>query len=136
MSQGNHKETTPLPLPAHGESCPVRDVLDRLGDKWSVLILITLAHNPMRFNELVRAVPDISRRMLTGTLRHLERDGLVWREVTPSAPPAVRYGLTVLGASLMPPLTALIRWAEHHQPAIAVARARFQAQVPTQAPVR
>lgn len=136
MSQGNHKGTTPLPLPTHGESCPVRDVLDRLGDKWSVLILATLANDPMRFNELIRAVPDISRRMLTETLRHLERDGLVWREVTPTTPPAVRYGLTALGASLMPPLAALIRWAELHQPAIAVARTRFQAQVSTQVPVR
>jgi DNA-binding HxlR family transcriptional regulator len=136
MSQGNHKGTTPLPLPTHGESCPVRDVLDRLGDKWSVLFLITLANNSMRFNELLRAVPDISRRMLAETLRHLERDGLVWREVTSTTPPAVRYGLTALGTSLMPPLTALIAWAEHHQPAIAVARARFQAQVPTQASVR
>ncbi|NTV70017.1 MAG: helix-turn-helix transcriptional regulator [Azonexaceae bacterium] len=135
MSQGNHKETSPLPLPTHGESCPVRDVLDRLGDKWSVLILISLANSTMRFNELIRAVPDISRRMLTETLRHLERDGLVWREVIPTTPPAVRYGLTVLGTSLMPPLCTLIRWAEFHQPAIAVARARFQAQVPTQGSV-
>ena len=94
MSQGNLKETTPLPLPTHGEGCPVRDVLDRLGDKWSVLILATLANDPMRFNELTRAVPDISRRMLTETLRHLERDGLVWREVTPATPPAVRYGFS------------------------------------------
>ncbi|MGQ0596777.1 winged helix-turn-helix transcriptional regulator [Aquabacterium sp.] len=136
MSQGNLKETTPLPLPTHGEGCPVRDVLDRLGDKWSVLILATLANDPMRFNELTRAVPDISRRMLTETLRHLERDGLVCREVTPATPPAVRYGLTALGASLMPPLSALVRWAELHQSEIAAARARFQVQVPTQRLVR
>lgn len=133
MSQGYGEETiliseglhAPLPLPAHGESCPVRDVLDRLGDKWSVLIFVTLAHGPMRFNALARAVPDISRRMLAETLRHLERDGLIWREVTPSTPPSVRYGLTPLGSSLMPPLTELIAWAERRQPEIVASRARF-----------
>lgn len=107
--------------------CPVRDVLDRVGDKWSTLLLVTLAHGPQRFNALTRSVPDISRRMLTETLRQLERDGLVWREVTPSTPPAVAYGLTSLGTSLMPPLAALIDWAERHQPAIAAARNRFDA---------
>jgi DNA-binding HxlR family transcriptional regulator len=66
-------------------------------------------------------VPDISRRMLTETLRHLERDGLIWREVTPSTPPSVAYGLTPLGISLMPPLKALIAWAARHQPEIAAA---------------
>lgn len=111
-------------------SCPVRDVLDRLGDKWSTLILVTLQQGPQRFNALARAVPDISRRMLTETLRSLERDGLVWREVTPSTPPAVRYGLTALGASLMPPLAALIRWAEEHQPRIAAARAAYSRHQP------
>lgn len=114
----------PLPPNDHG-ACPVRDVLDRLGDKWSTLLLVTLAHGPQRFNALARSVPDISRRMLTETLRHLERDGLVWREVTPSTPPAVAYGLTALGTSLMPPLAALVEWAERHQPAIAAARNRF-----------
>jgi DNA-binding HxlR family transcriptional regulator len=114
----------PLPPNDHG-ACPVRDVLDRLGDKWSTLLLVTLARAPQRFNALARSVPDISRRMLTETLRQLERDGLVWREVTPSAPTAVAYGLTALGTSLMPALAALIDWAEHHQPAIATARDRF-----------
>lgn len=114
----------PLPPNDHG-ACPVRDVLDRLGDKWSTLLLVTLAHGPQRFNALARSVPDISRRMLTETLRQLERDGLVWRDVTPSTPPAVTYGLTALGTSLMPALAALIEWAEHHQPAIAAARDRF-----------
>lgn len=115
-----------VPLAAGHRSCPVRDVLDRLGDKWSTLILVTLSRGPQRFNALARAVPDISRRMLTETLRHLERDGLVWRDVTPSTPPSVRYGLTPLGTSLMPPLTELIAWAERHQPGIAAARARFE----------
>ncbi len=144
MSRGYGDETVrvspelhaPLPLPAHGESCPVRDVLDRLGDKWSVLILVTLAHSPLRFNALARTVPDISRRMLAETLRHLERDGLVWREVTPATPPAVSYGLTALGASLLPPLTALIKWAGENQPRIAAARATFGAQAVAENPVQ
>jgi DNA-binding HxlR family transcriptional regulator len=119
-----------LPPPSNGHrNCPVRDVLDRLGDKWSTLILVTLAQGPQRFNALARAVPDISRRMLTETLRHLERDGLIWREVTPSTPPSVAYGLTPLGISLMPPLKALIDWAERHQPEIAAARKRFDGRM-------
>ena len=119
-----------LPTPSNGHrACPVRDVLDRLGDKWSTLILVTLSQGPQRFNALARAVPDISRRMLTETLRHLERDGLLWREVTPSTPPSVAYGLTPLGTSLMPPLNALIAWAEGHQPEIAAARARFDGRI-------
>jgi len=126
-NRAGHLHQIPLPsLPPNGHgACPVRDVLDRLGDKWSTLILVTLAHGPQRFNALARSVPDISRRMLTETLRQLERDGLVWREVAPSTPPAVAYGLTALGTSLMPPLAALIDWAERHQPAIAAARDRF-----------
>ncbi|MEO1766281.1 winged helix-turn-helix transcriptional regulator [Thiobacter aerophilum] len=111
--------------PGQHKHCPVRDVLDRLGDKWSTLILVTLAQGPQRFNALARSVPDISRRMLTETLRHLERDGLIWREVTPSTPPSVRYGLTPLGNSLMPPLKGLIEWAQRHQPKILAARTRF-----------
>lgn len=122
-------EVAALPeLPAHGGECPVRDVLDRLGDKWSVLLLVTLARDPARFNALARAVPDISRRMLAETLRHLERDGLIWREVAPTTPPAVRYGLTPLGRSLMPPILALIAWAKTHQPAISTARRAFDAR--------
>jgi DNA-binding HxlR family transcriptional regulator len=144
VSQGYEGETihifkgahAPLPLPARGEICPVRDVLDRLGDKWSVLILVTLANRSMRFNALARAVPDISRRMLAETLRHLERDGLIWREVTPTTPPAVRYGLTAVGASLMPPLAALIAWAEEHQPKITSARAAFGEQAMVRNPAR
>lgn len=124
-------ETAPV---ADHRSCPVRDVLDRLGDKWSTLILVTLSQSPQRFNALARAVPDISRRMLTETLRSLERDGLVWREVTPSTPPAVRYGLTPLGASLMSPLSALIRWAEDNQPKIAASRTAYEARAVTNGP--
>lgn len=108
-------------------TCPVRGVLDRLGDKWTTLCLITLSLRPHRFSELQRAVPDISKRMLTQTLRDLERDGLIARRVFPTKPPSVEYRLTPLGESLLGPLAALVSWAEDSQPRIATARAAFDA---------
>lgn len=105
--------------------CPVRDVLDRVGDKWTTLILIALAGGPQRFGALNRATPDISKRMLTQTLRTLERDGLAARRVYPTKPPSVDYRLTPLGVAMMEPLAALIRWAEQSHPAIVAARRRF-----------
>ncbi len=107
--------------------CPVRGILDRLGDKWTTLIVIVLAQGPRRFSALRRAIPDISKRMLTQTLRDLERDGLIARRVYPTKPPSVDYRLTALGESLLAPLTALIAWAENNQPEIAAARAAFAA---------
>ncbi len=107
--------------------CPVRDVLDRLGDKWSTLILIALAQTPRRFSEVRRAVPDISKRMLTQTLRNLERDGLVTRHVFPTKPPSVEYRLSDLGRSALGPLAVLVSWAEASHPAIRRARAAFDA---------
>jgi len=107
--------------------CPVRNVLDQLGSKWSTLLLIALAEKPLRFNALLRTVPDISRRMLTQTLRHLERDGLIERRVFPSKPPSVEYRLSAEGQSVLTPLTALVGWAESHFAAIVDARARFDA---------
>ncbi len=80
--------------------CPVRDVLDRIGDKWSILMIMTLATRPRRFSELHRAIRDISKRMLTQTLRDLERDGLITRHVFPTKPPSVEYRLAPLGQSL------------------------------------
>ena len=105
--------------------CPVRDVLDRIGDKWSVLLLITLSDGPLRFSALRRAVPDISQRMLTQTLRDLQRDGLVDRTVHPTVPPSVEYALTSMGRSLLVPLSTLVAWADGHHQAIRDARARF-----------
>ena len=97
-------------------TCPVRDVLDRIGDKWSVLILMLLAREPKRFSALNKAVGDISKRMLTQTLRSLQRDGLVERTVYPTTPPKVDYRLTDLGRSVLEPLAALVVWAdERHQ---------------------
>jgi DNA-binding HxlR family transcriptional regulator len=103
----------------------VSEVLARVGDKWSVLIVMLLGAGPRRFNELKRAVRGISQRMLTLTLRGLERDGLVTRTVFPTVPPRVDYALTPLGRSLWPPVEALGAWALAHQKEIEAARRRF-----------
>jgi DNA-binding HxlR family transcriptional regulator len=105
--------------------CPVRDVLDHIGDKWSTLMIIVLGERPHRFGELRRAIPDISQRMLTQTLRDLQRDGLVGRQVFATVPPSVEYRLTPLGQSLLEPIAALVRWADVHHPAIRTARSEF-----------
>jgi DNA-binding HxlR family transcriptional regulator len=105
--------------------CPVRDVLDRIGDKWSTLILGTLAVGPHRFSAVKRAIPDISKRMLTQTFRDLERDGLIARTVFPTKPPSVEYRLTPLGATILEPLACLIRWANCNHAAIKNARLAF-----------
>jgi len=108
-------------------NCPVRGVLDRLSGKWQTLLIVALIDGPRRFGELKRALPDISQRMLTQSLRELQRDGLVARRVYPTAPPSVDYRLTDLGRSLIEPLTALIRWAEARAEAIESARRAFDA---------
>ncbi len=106
-------------------TCPVRGVLDKIGDKWSMLVVMTLAVEPRRFNQLHRMVPDISQKMLTQTLRELQREGLVSREVFPTKPPSVEYRLTQLGRSLIVPFGHLIRWANDNQPVIREARDQF-----------
>ena len=106
--------------------CPIRDVLNQIGDKWSTLFLALLGEKPHRFGELRRAVPDISQRMLTQTLRDLQHDGLVAREVFPTVPPGVEYRLTPLGRSLLEPLVQLIQWAGSHHEEIKQARQRFE----------
>lgn len=105
----------------------ISEILNRVGDKWSVLIVGTLAEGSKRFNELRREIPSISQRMLTLTLRGLERDGLVTRTVTPSIPPRVDYELTELGRSLQGPVTALADWAIANIEAVYVAQTRFDA---------
>jgi DNA-binding HxlR family transcriptional regulator len=110
------------------EDCPVRDVLNRIGDKWSVLVVALLRDGPMRFNEIKRSVDGISQRMLTLTLRGLERDGLVTRTVTPTTPPRVDYELTELGSTLLGPIMSLADWAEKNRGAIQNARVRFDKQ--------
>ncbi len=95
--------------------CPIRNVISRITDKWSLLVLYTLEQQEvLRFKELWRQLPDISQKMLTSTLRHLENDGLVSREVFTEVPPRVEYRLSERGESLMPHLDALISWALEH----------------------
>jgi DNA-binding HxlR family transcriptional regulator len=106
----------------------VSEILNRVGDKWSVLIVATLADGSKRFNELRREIPSISQRMLTLTLRGLERDGLVSRTVTPTIPPRVDYELTDLGRSLQGPVMALAEWAMTNIEAVYEAQARFDAE--------
>ncbi len=109
------------------ENCPVRDVLGNVGGKWNTLMVQALAEKPMRFSALRRLIPDISQRMLTQTLRDLERDGYVERRVFPTKPPSVEYSLTPLGASFNAMLEPLVAWSAAHHAAIRDARARFDA---------
>ena len=104
---------------------PVTDILSRVGDKWSVMIVMLLGPGPRRFNEIRRAINGISQRMLTLTLRGLERDGLVTRTVFPTIPPRVDYELTELGRTLLEPVLALSQWAERHREEIQTSRLRF-----------
>jgi DNA-binding HxlR family transcriptional regulator len=108
-----------------GSCKAVSGILSRIGDKWSVLVVMLLADGPKRFNELKKLVGGISQRMLTLTLRGLERDGLVTRTVFPTIPPRVDYELTQLGHSLRVPVQALGSWAFEHHPTIAQARQTF-----------
>ena len=122
-----HKIVPALPPSPHadGNCRAVASVLARVGDKWSVLVIMMLIEGPMRFNELKRKIGGISQRMLTLTLRGLERDGLVTRTVFPTIPPRVDYELTDLGRGLWQPVEALGKWASDHQTEIEDARARF-----------
>ncbi len=111
----------------HDPDCPVRDVLDRIGDKWSLLLLKTLGQRgTLRFSVLKREVGDISQRMLAQTLRRLEQDGLVRRTVHPTVPPRVDYALTPLGQSLMQPIETLIGWANANHASVRAARQSYE----------
>lgn len=105
--------------------CPIRNVLEAITDKWSMLVITHLKFGEHRFSELKRALPDISQRMLTLTLRNLERDGLIHRKVTPTKPPRVDYRLSDLGISMLEPLYALSAWAAGHREEIEQSRRRF-----------
>ena len=106
----------------------ISTLLARIGDKWTVLVVQTLGDGPKRFNELRREIPSVSQRMLTLTLRNLERDGLVNRTVTPTIPPRVDYELTELGQSLQKPICGLATWAMNNVEAIHSAQSRFDAE--------
>jgi DNA-binding HxlR family transcriptional regulator len=110
------------------EGCEVRQILDRIADKWSLLVIALLDCQSLRFSQLRRAVDGVSQRMLSVTLRQLERDGLVSRTVHPEVPPRVEYALTPLGRTLHQTIKALVTWTEEHQQEIAAARAAYDAR--------
>ncbi len=107
---------------------PVNDVLAQIGGKWTMYIIMALSHGPLRFSELKRKIDGISQKMLTSTLRDIEKDGFVSRKVTPSIPPRVDYALTAMGVELREPIFVLTRWANHNNARIAQAREAFAAR--------
>lgn len=107
--------------------CPIRDIIASLSDKWSLLVVYTLSQtSKMRFGELHKSIPDVSQRMLTVTLRSLEADGLVSRQIYPEVPPRVEYKLTDLGYSLLHPLKGLVNWARENTEIIEESRKNYQ----------
>lgn len=108
------------------QPCPIRDVLDRIGDQWSLLILQVLEGGPVRFSEINRAIGDVSKQMLSKTLKKLEKDGFVSRTLYAEVPPRVEYELTDLGRSFLKPMQELIIWADDHHRAICEARASYE----------
>src|SRR5437016_70996 len=118
-------ETSALLPDAYASDCPSRQVLDRIGDKWTTLILVLLADGPQRFSELHRSIHGISHKMLAQTLRSLERDGLISRKLYPEVPPRVEYTLTALGETLCGPIAAILRWAEDHINEVAASQSRY-----------
>jgi DNA-binding HxlR family transcriptional regulator len=128
MTKRQRQESTAsMPNCLHApEDCrTVSEVLARVGDKWTILVVVVLGDGPKRFNEIRRSLGSISQRMLTLTLRGLERDGLATRTVYPSVPPRVEYELTRLGRSLLEPVSGLGAWARQNRAAIEEARWRF-----------
>lgn len=118
----NRTETRDVLFP----NCPIRNVLSRIGDKWSMLVIFTLENNCcLRFKELQRSIPDISQKMLTATLKTLEADGLVLRKAFPEVPPRVEYSLTDKGKSLLPHIDGLLSWAMDNMGDIMEQRKRF-----------
>ena len=109
----------------YDKNCPTRHALDRIADKYTVLVIVFLQDRPRRFNELQRIITGISQKVLTQTLRSLERDGLVTRTVYPEVPPRVEYALTPLGTTLIEPLAALRNWAETHIETVLVAQTEY-----------
>ncbi|GAA4691540.1 helix-turn-helix domain-containing protein [Nocardioides conyzicola] len=108
----------------------IRGILDRVGDKWSLLVVATLDGASLRFTELQQRIPGISQRMLTRTVRHLERDGLVTRTVFAEVPPRVEYELTAMGRTLIGPAVALAEWAVDNNPGIEESQASYDAEHP------
>lgn len=118
-------EISPLPANVYDANCPTRQVLDLIADKWATLVVSLLEIEPMRFAALQRRIGGISQKMLTQTLRALERDGLVTRTVYAEVPPRVEYALTPLGRTLCKPIGAIIQWSEENIGAIITARQQY-----------
>lgn len=123
------KVASQLPDPAGSDCRAISSMLARVGDKWSVLIIVLLGGGPMRFNDIKRSVGGISQRMLTLTLKGLERDGLVTRTQFPTIPPRVDYELTTLGHSLWKAVEPLATWVQSHIPQITKARDKFDKRI-------
>jgi DNA-binding HxlR family transcriptional regulator len=116
--------------PDHAVTCRIREILERIGDKWSLQVIFQLSQGPQRFTRLKRGIEGISQRMLTVTLRGLERDGIVSRTMYPVIPPRVEYELTPLGRSLSDAVGALVAWADAHLAEVDLARAAYDARMP------
>lgn len=125
MSPSHIELPKDMPSPETEGCQATRGILDRVGDKWSFYIIATLANGTKRFNELKSEIEGISQRMLTLTLRGLERDGLITRTIYPTIPPRVDYELTALGMTLLEPVMSLVRWADANKLAISEARTHF-----------
>jgi len=125
IAPGYPEETIFLAPNVYAAECPTRQLLDRIADKWSVLILTTLGEGEMRFNGLKRRIGGISQKMLSQTLRSLERDGLVLRRVVPTVPVSVSYAITPLGSELLGALQAMIDWAERRMVAVSEAQSTY-----------
>jgi DNA-binding HxlR family transcriptional regulator len=130
-TRGKNEQLDPATVCGHKDPEAVRELLTKVGDKWSIFLILSLAkllRNRARFSELERSIPGISQRMLTVTLRTLERDGLVTRELFPEVPPRVEYELTTLGRSLLEPMQGLVDWVAANWEQVKKARNRFDAR--------
>lgn len=128
--QRQDKQLTPVAVCGE-DGAAVRELMTRIGDKWSIFLIVSLSKMPKqraRFSELEKTIPGVSQRMLSHTLKHLERDGMVTREVFPEVPPRVEYELTALGRSLFVPMQSLIDWVGTNWTAVKSARAKFESK--------
>ena len=123
------RDSEEVTFDVYAKDCPSRQVLDRIGDTWSVLIIVSLADGPRRYSELAARIEGISPKMLTQTLRGLERDGLITRAVFAEVPPRVEYDLTTLGHSLLGLVSGLEAWAQEHMPDVVNARDAYDTRV-------
>lgn len=136
MDAAARREQAKTAYDAYLATCPSRQLLDRIGDKWAALVICGLEGGAQRYSDLSRHLAGISQKMLTQTLRSLERDGLISRELTPGVPPRVDYELTDLGRSLLAPIHALKCWAEQHMPEVQRSREDYDARQEAAPPTR